>query len=256
MVCVLDQRACWKPRDAPAVVRCREEHKYVIQIRWKRGFWADRESIWRRSARTRGCSWLRRAMPSRSSRSEPSAVPASVLLVVRYVAPAAFSSAACLQGIGLQGFRVPAAACCSDDDGVKSAFQVLEAGQTLAGHERSRQRAGLAHRMCTSASPGVSSPGAAWQLLHACAHAAPVHATPMHLRSRARAQMGVSGKAARRFSTAATERRLAVYTTTHARTSRTPKALMTDARLPSPYVTLKPATLAACDMPGKHMWQH
>ena len=77
----------------------------MIRTRWNSGFWADRESIWRRSARTRGCSWLRRAMPSRSSRSEPSAVPASVLLVVRYVAPAALSSAACLQGLASQDFE-------------------------------------------------------------------------------------------------------------------------------------------------------
>ena len=72
-------------------------------------------------------------------------------------------------------------------------------------------------------------------------------AAAQHLRSSARAQMGVSGNAARRFSTAATDRRRAVYTTTHARTSWTPNALMTEARLPSPYVTLKPAILAACE---------
>lgn len=48
-----------------------------------------------------------------------------------------------------------------------------------------------------------------------------------YLRSSARAQMGVSGNAARRFSTAATERRRAVYTTANARGSSMPKACKT-----------------------------
>lgn len=95
----------------------------------------------------------------------------------------------------------------------------------------------VCNSICTDATPDVQS----WKQRQER-----VLQSPAHLRSRARAQMGVSGKAVRRLETAATERRRAVYTTANARGSSTPKALMTEARLPSPYVTLNPASRAAC----------
>lgn len=54
-------------------------------------------SICLRSARVRYCSWLWRATPRPESRLLPSAVPASVLLVITEVAPASVNSAACLR---------------------------------------------------------------------------------------------------------------------------------------------------------------
>lgn len=59
--------------------------------------WPHRASIWRRSAVTSGCSCPSRAMPRSFSSALPSAVPASVLAVVMWVAPPADNSAACLQ---------------------------------------------------------------------------------------------------------------------------------------------------------------
>lgn len=64
--------------------------------------------------------------------------------------------------------------------------------------------------------------------------------------------MGANGNANRKFSVAATALRRAAYTTTKAHGSKPwAKAFTTLARLPSPYVTLKPTSLAACiTIPG------